>query len=70
MSKLIAEVLLNYPATRDNDRLLCTMVWREELHAQGRETNEMYVPDFFLNYLYTLTDAVTIIEERKKLGIK
>ena len=70
MSKLIAEVLLNYPATRDNNRLLCTMVWREELHAQGRDTNEMYVPDFFLNYLYTLTDAATILEERKKLGIK
>lgn len=65
----VAQVLIKYPESRDNDRLLCTMVWREELHAQGRDTNEMYVPDFFLNYLFTLTDAASITRSKRELQL-
>jgi hypothetical protein len=45
------------------------MVWRDELIADGRDVNEMYAPDFFLAYLYTLTDAATITRCRRQLQL-
>ena len=65
----VADALLKYPGTRDNDRMLCSMVWRDELIADGRDVNEMYAPDFFLAYLYTLTDAATITRCRRQLQL-
>jgi hypothetical protein len=45
------------------------MVWRDELIADGRDVNAMYAPDFFLAYLYTLTDAATITRCRRQLQL-
>lgn len=58
----VADALLKYPGTRDNDRMLCSMVWRDELIADGRDVNEMYAPDFFLAYLHTITRYLNVSE--------
>jgi hypothetical protein len=33
----VANVLLKYPATKDDDRQLCVYYWHEELIEQGKD---------------------------------
>ena len=67
----VANVLLKYPTTKDDDRQLCVYYWHEELIEQGKDPSKMDTPDFFLMYSYGgLTDAQTITRLRRKLQME
>jgi hypothetical protein len=67
----VANVLLKYPSTKDDDRQLCVYYWHEELIEQGKDPSKMDIPDFFLMYTYGgLTDAQTITRLRRKLQME
>ena len=67
----VANVLVKYPGTKDDDRLLCVYYWHEELIEQGKSPSNMDTPDFFLMYTYGgLTEAQTITRLRRKLQME
>ena len=67
----VAAVLLKYPETRDNDRMLCVYYWQQQLLDNGRNPAELDLQDFFLAYTFTdLSDAQTITRLRRKLQME
>lgn len=67
----VAAVLLKYPETRDNDRMLCVYYWQQQLLDNGRNPSNMYMADFFMAYTFTdLSDAQTITRLKRKLQME
>ena len=67
----VAAILLQYPETRDNDRMLCVYYWQQQFLDIGRNPSNMDLSDFFLAYTFTdLTDAQTITRLRRKLQME
>lgn len=64
----VAKILTQFPDTRDDDRLLCCYYWRDQLAQQGKDTNNMHMQVFFVEYTFgDLADAQTITRFRRLL---
>ena len=67
----VAAILLRYPETRDDDRMLCVYYWQQELLDNGRNPRDMDLADFFLAYTFTtIADAQTLTRLRRKLQME
>ena len=67
----VADLLINVPETRDDDKLLCCFYWRDELESQGKDTSTLHMQNFFIEYTFgNLPDAQTITRIRRLLQQK